>query len=615
MVPGYDHVSKAVLPDLGIHPYPECQVVPFMELIHDRLAIEISRGCTRGCRFCQAGMIYRPVRERMPGALLQSALKSLRATGYEELSLLSLSSGDYTCIEPLLKALMDRLSREKTALSLPSLRVGSLSTAMMEEIKRVRKTGFTLAVEAATPRLRAVINKRLTDEEVLEMAGEAYGSGWRLIKLYFMIGLPTETDEDLLAIARLSKRIARLSGRGGGRPRLNVSLSTFIPKPHTPFQWAPQISIDESKRRMALVQREIRGSTIQVKWNPPELSWLEGILSRGDRRLARVILKAWASGARFDAWSECFSRKIWETALSDAHVDPNEYLHRERSIHESLPWDHIRSGVSKDYLAEEWRKAREGLTTSDCREGCLECGVCDQVNVRPRLIEGPKEPLTASESGHGPSGAACIPYRIHFGKRGDARFLSHLELTRALVRAVRRCAMPVAYSSGFHPLPKIAFLSALPVGTESLDEMVDIEMTGTLDLSETLQRLRQELPQGIEIHALTPIDPLRAARRIKETRYRVWVPGAVLKQDALEGFLNSERFLVRKRTQKGERDVDARPLVSAVTLLAPDALEVVIAHGSGPELRPAEIVGRIFSLDESLQCHVRILKLNDVLIV
>ena len=291
-VKGYEEVRKAVVPDIDRHPFPCRQVVPFTELVHDRLVIEISRGCTRGCRFCQAGMIYRPLRERNPESVIQNAEMALRFTGFEELSLLSLSSGDYCSLGPLLKGLMDRQSEEKTAISLPSLRVDSMDPAWFDQIKRVRKTGFTLAPEVGNDRLRRVINKGLTNREILNMANEVYGAGWNLIKLYFMVGIPGESDEDLQDIIRLAKEIAGLAKRKGKKAKLNVSVSTFVPKSHTPFMWEPQIPLEESQRRIILLQSALKNSWIRVKWNQPELNWIEGIFSRGDRRLSRALVEA-----------------------------------------------------------------------------------------------------------------------------------------------------------------------------------------------------------------------------------------------------------------------------------------------------------------------------------
>ncbi|NTU48972.1 MAG: TIGR03960 family B12-binding radical SAM protein, partial [Syntrophobacteraceae bacterium] len=368
MLTGYAQVRKAIVPDLNAFPFPERQVVPFAEPVHDRLAIEIARGCTRGCRFCQAGMIYRPVRERHPEAVIQHAERGLRLTGYEEMSLLSLSSGDYSVLGPLLRTLMDKQEEDRIAVSLPSLRVDSLDSSWFEEIKRVRKTGFTLAPEAGNDRMRKILNKGLTDEEIVFMAKEIYRAGWELIKLYFMIGLPFEEDRDLEDMIRLAGRVARTSKKG----KVHVSVATFVPKSHTPFMWQPQLSLGESRRRIQLIQKSVTDPRIRVKWNQPEMSLLEGVFSRGDRRLTPVLVSAWQKGARFDAWSEHFRLDLWQEAFRDTGVDPGFYLHRLRSLSEVLPWDHIQCGVSKEYLEKEWKRALEGEWTPDCRKKCLD---------------------------------------------------------------------------------------------------------------------------------------------------------------------------------------------------------------------------------------------------
>ncbi|MDZ7697430.1 MAG: TIGR03960 family B12-binding radical SAM protein [Deltaproteobacteria bacterium] len=277
----YAIVHRAIVPDIDLYPYPERQVVPFTELVHDRLSVEVSRGCTRGCRFCQAGMIYRPVRERSLESVMNQAEGALNRTGYDEVSLLSLSAGDYSAISPLLQQMMDRHATDHIGVSLPSLRVDTLNHAVIEEIRRVRKTGFTLAPEAGNDRLRRVINKGFTEEQILETARIVYDAGWRVIKLYFMIGLPFEEDRDLLDIVRLVKRISGISGKRGRKPNVNVSISTFVPKAHTPFMWCRQIPLMESRRRMDLIRDGLKRTRVKIKWNQPELSWLEGIFARG----------------------------------------------------------------------------------------------------------------------------------------------------------------------------------------------------------------------------------------------------------------------------------------------------------------------------------------------
>ncbi|MCD6295533.1 MAG: TIGR03960 family B12-binding radical SAM protein [Deltaproteobacteria bacterium] len=611
--PGYQYVEKAVLPDIDAFPYPDRQVVPFTEVVHDRLAIEIARGCTRGCRFCQAGMIYRPVRERSPESILEKVQKGLRLTGYEELSLLSLSTGDYSCIESLLKVLMDTQSKEKVAVSLPSLRMDSLSPLLIEQVKRVRKTGFTLAPEAGNDRMRRIINKGLTQEEILETARAIYGAGWKLIKLYFMIGLPLEEERDIEDIVGLSRKIMRFAGKDGRRARLNVSISTFVPKSHTPFMWEPQIPLEESHRKINLIREALKSGNVRVKWNQPELSWLEGIFSRGDRRLSMVLMEARRLGAKYDAWTEHFRIGTWEEAFINAGLDPSFYLYRKRSFDEVLPWDHIHSGVTKGYLKRERERAQTEKTTPDCREKCLECGVCDHKTVDPVLFRDGDLP-------HGPEKPSLkiapersSKHRISFTKTGHARFLGHLELARTFIRAFRRAGLSLVYSKGFHPMPKISFACALPVGTESIQETVDIEIAGTPGTT-FKEGLNLQLPSGIAVTSVRELPFDKKKERLKESHFLVSLKNGVkLQDDYLETFLKSEYFPVVKFNKKGEHKINIRPLVKSMTLVSPNRIRLIIQHTSGPQSKPAEIVRSIFSLDDSSLSGMEILKTNQVL--
>jgi len=352
-------------------------ILPYVDVVFNRASIEIQRGCTRGCRFCQAGMIFRPVRERSLEELVATVETILSETGHEELGLLSLSSSDYTQIGPLVKRISEKYDPRSLSISLPSLRIESFSADLVEMLSGGRKTGFTFAPEAATDRMRDVINKYISTEALLETVDEVYRRGWQLIKLYFMIGQPTETDEDVLAITKLAKQVLAIGEKYHGRKaKVRIGVSTFVPKPHTPFQWASLFSLDEIQAKQALMRRELRGAKgVIFNWNDPEESFLEAFLSRGDRRLGAVIRQAWEKGAKFDAWNDYFKPEAWLEAFADVGLDPHWYATRPRLADEVFPWDHINAGVEKRWLLLDWYAAKRGETKVDCREHCYHCGI------------------------------------------------------------------------------------------------------------------------------------------------------------------------------------------------------------------------------------------------
>ena len=373
-------VVKNMVADLDTAAYPESIVVPFMEIVHDRINIEVLRGCTRGCRFCQAGMIYRPVRERSVERLLHLADRLVEETGYEEITLSSLSTGDYTCLPQLAHELMERFADQRVALSLPSLRLDSRVKETLEETQKVRKTGLTYAMEAGTQRLRDVINKGITEEDLLSSVSDAFAGGWSSVKLYFMFGLPTETQEDLQGIAALASKVVRAyfdtprSVRARGL-RVNCSASCFVPKPFTPFQWEPQDTIEvfNEKRRLLCEIMRIKG--VEFNWHEPYVSFLEAVFSRGDRKTADVLEEAWRLGCRFDGWSDQFSFERWMQAFERCGVDPAFYATRRREHGELFPWSFIDAGVTESYLWREHERAMRAEPTPDCRQACQGCGL------------------------------------------------------------------------------------------------------------------------------------------------------------------------------------------------------------------------------------------------
>ncbi len=610
--PGYPSVRKRVLPQLHAGPHLHHPLVPIVKPVHDRLGVEIARGCTRGCRFCQAGITYRPVRERTLEEILELAEQGITQSGFEELALLSLSTGDFSCLGELMTALMDRFAKDYVSVSMPSMRVGTLTPEIMEQIKRVRKTGFTVAPEAGTDRLRQVINKGITEEDLLTTCRDAFALGWKLIKLYFMVGLPTETDEDVEAIIELAKKTRNRAGQGKGRQvQVNLGVATFVPKPHTPFQWEPQLSLDESKRRINRLKQLLPRQGFKIKWHDPEQSLVEGVFSRGDRRLSHLLETAWKNGVRLDGWSEHFSLAQWQQAAAECDIDMEFYL-RRRSMDELLPWDHLHSGVDRSFLEAEYYKAIQQEYTPDCRtQGCQGCGLCDFKTVAPVVHARPEAqahlPAPPPRPERSQPSSQAFTYRVHYTRKGDSRFYGHLELLQLVFRTLQRTGLPLLFSGGFNPSPRVSFSQALPVGVESLAEFFDMDLAQPLASRENIvARLNGQFPETIRVVAVNASP--RSAYRSSVAAYEIrsQTPFAEELQSRIADFLSLETFVIDRFRKNRHKDLDLRPLVVGLQLREAVLSMELLSHQGQPGANPREILEKVlgFSVRDSLLARI-----------
>ncbi len=626
--PGYESVVRRVIPDLNLVPQAQEPIVPFMQAVHDRLPLEIQRGCTRGCRFCQVGMITRPTRQRDPNEVRRIAEKGLESTGYEEVGFLSLSAGDYSCIDGVLEDFFDEFGPENVGISLPSLRTETMSPRLAAQIKRVRKSGFTVAPEAATERMRRVINKGNAEKDLQNAVETIFAAGWELVKFYFMIGLPTERDEDVRAIVTLCAEALRRGKKLNPRAEINVGVSTFCPKPFTPFQWEPMIPLDETQRKQALLREEVRKlgrayRDLHVKPHDARQGALEGALALGDRRLATAVLHAYRSGQRLDGWTERFSLEAWHAAFAVAEREHGVglafFAHREKGEDEVLPFDHIDCEVTKPYLWKARMAACNESQVPDCAYGeeiCTACGACDY-EVVDTIVYHPDDYRRQPPREAEPLPAERTLLRLRYAKEGVAVALSHLETMTALLRTFRRAKLSIPHSQGFHPKPKVSFGPACPVGTESRAEYLDLELFGVQQPEDVARRISAELPQGFRLISCEQVagggDSL--TRTIRGIEYRVELPDD--SPDATcrlaEFAAQADATIVREREGKKPIRIDLKAAIDGLRAAGPREIRFTLRAGESEAVaRPSELLAALFGAEATRPGVARIVRENVV---
>ncbi|HQK18571.1 MAG TPA: TIGR03960 family B12-binding radical SAM protein [Polyangiaceae bacterium] len=577
-------VVRATVPELGMFPTRFPTGGP--EAVFDRLSIEIARGCSQGCRFCQGGMIFRPERERDPATIVECVLQSLAHSGQDEISLTSLSPADYTAMAPLVAQLSHHPSLSHVALNVSSLRAYGLDDPTLDEIRRVRVSNLTFAPEAGTQRLREVINKNVTEEQLLETVRRVVRRGWERIKLYFMIGLPTETQEDVEAIVRLTSRVraeARAARESKGRSvQVTASASTFVPKPHTPFQWASMVDLDTVKEKHRRIVVWAREHKVDIKMHEPHGSVLEGLLSRGDRRLGPVIEDAWRAGSRFDGWEGNVKWGIWLAAMERHDLQLIDYI-KEIPNEATTPWSHIHVGVSEEFLRQEWEKAQRFKHTLPCLRPadpasksdklvCYHCGLDCDLEQAARIRS---QRMSAPVADRAPAAmvASCdtVQYRFCYEKIGRASLLGHLDMVREMPRIMRRAGFAVVYTQGFHPKAMMGFGPALRLGVPSFEEYVDVKMQELANPEEGLAKLNAICPEGIRFVRMVrlPDKAPSLVQAIGEARMLLGIdPSAVEARGGVSwlkerlGELMSSESLPWIRNHKGkERTLDLRPWI------------------------------------------------------
>jgi radical SAM family uncharacterized protein/radical SAM-linked protein len=581
-------VRRRIVASLEDAPYPISPVVPYTEIVHDRLNIEVSRGCPMGCRFCQAGIIYRPVRERSPERVLEIAERSLGATGFEEVAFTSLSAGDYSCLEPLIRGFNRKFSEMMVSVSLPSLRVRAVNAGILRAIRAVRKTGFTIAPEAATERLRGVINKDFSQEDFDEAVRTLFSEGWQNIKLYYMIGLPGERDEDIEAIVPMVKDTQKTARKfSARRVNISVSVSPFVPKPHTPFQWHPQADTNYINEKKSYLRRKLGG--VNLKGHNENMSLLEGAFARGDERLSELLEAALGEGARLDGWTEAFDFDLWRRAMDLTGIDAAGYCKRQFGLEEPLPWDTVDTGVKKEYLRKEYLLSEKAEITVDCRASCTACGLGCDTGEEPR----PADVVVARARSRETTPRRPVKIRVEFSKTGPMRYLSHRETMTHIVRALRRTGVLLVYSQGFHPSPKVAFGPPLGVGVAGLREYFDMEVYPTIAMAEIRDMLNSALSDGFRVNTMASVDMKSPSLQGFVSRYVyeiIFHDGREAAAEGAERFMQKEKALVSR--EKGQ--VDIRKMVKECDITGDGGIRLTVMDVGSRKVRLEEIIGTVF---------------------
>jgi radical SAM family uncharacterized protein/radical SAM-linked protein len=623
-------VKRRIVYDIDRFPFPDRIVVPHGEIVHDRVSIELMRGCPVGCRFCQAGYIYRPTRERDPNQVRDTVIRSVRATGYDQFSLASLNTGEYGAVQPLLFDLMDRFEPESVSVSLSSMHASTMTEDLAKQVRRVRKSGFTIAPEAGTQRLRNVINKNLDEAQILNACRLAFDAGWDLIKLYFMIGLPTETDADVDGLVDLAHEILSVGRRTakGRRPEITLSASSFVPKAVTPFQWVGQDRLANLYRKQDRIASRVRRG-VRFKHHECETTFLEGVFSRGDRKLSRVVERAFRQGARFDGWAEHFRLEVWQRAFKEEGIDPEVYVYGDWATDQRLPWDVLDSLVNKKWLALELKRALAEGTLSICGptscHGCApfarECvkGVVKETTGRPldeglTILTTPAAPgpglpartqdaprrLSPAEAESLKAALGDLPryrYRLRFEKTGRLQFLGHLDLTRTMFRAFRRARIALVYSQGFNPKPRVQFGPALSVGIESLGEYLDLWSFTRLDPQLSLTTINSALPVGLKVTELREMETAASglSESVRAARYLVRLPEGLEPSKATATFAaRADLAATREKNGKTVTFPLRDWLIDVAEVDASSFRMTLGTGGDGASVRPDEILSLMY---------------------